>query len=389
MRSIRRIARILLVIVLIIGVPWLLLEVVMRVAFDALPPGVQAQIQQVRRVPWAEEKILPPLPVIADTSYQERLPVGLTNYPVRWSDARFTFDTISAWDGHVAGLRSAKPVYPLDIMTFGDSHTFCWVKWEACWVNQLSSKQGWNVFNAAIPGTGAYGQLNLMKELVPPMKPRLVVWVWFANDVSDDYDLSLWRKETEERNGAPYPDPESAPTGLASISAVAALVNNRLNPPPKISPYQHYQLVTLNNRPYSVHTNEYPHPYTLSWANNQFGIEINRRSHEESIKALEATGTKILFVYLPVKEEAYAQQLTPLLGADYLTAISEPRRSLIQQCETNGWTCLDTTDALQAATLQGQTVFYSYDSHLDESGNALLSDLVIKAITDQGLLKSE
>jgi SGNH hydrolase-like domain, acetyltransferase AlgX len=366
---------------------WLMLEVGLRVAFDALPPGVQGDLQSVRRVPWSDEALIPAQPFIIDRDFQVRMPVGLKNFPVRWSDAQFGYDTISAWDGHRAGLRSDAPQWPLDIMTFGDSFTWCWVAWTECWVKRLNSDSGWKVFNAAIPGTGPSGQLALMKELTPAMKPRLVVWLWFANDMSDDYDLAKIRGEVGDLSKGPYPDPVPAPSGLASISAVWKLVEARLNPPPKLSPYQHYQEVFVNGRAMSIHTEEYAHPYALSYGDTAFGIERNLQAHASAVQFLRTeANASLLIVLLPVKEEAYADLLAGKLSRAYLDPIGEGRRRLLAQCQAQGWHCLDALPPLQAAINQGQTIFYGFDSHLDVSGNRVLAQIIADYIRAKGLL---
>src|SRR5215813_3845363 len=174
----------LLLILFGLAIAWLMIEILMRVAFDFLPPKVQADIQHARRVPWSEETIIPQIPWVIDRDFQLRLPPGLHDSPVHWSDAKFTFNTISAWEGHRAGLRTDPPRWPLDMVAFGDSFTFCWVKVEDCWVQRLQNDYDWHVVNAGIPGTGTTGQFRLMQELVPPLKPALVVWAWYNNDVT-------------------------------------------------------------------------------------------------------------------------------------------------------------------------------------------------------------
>src|SRR5262245_4184213 len=83
-----------------IAVSWVLTEAFMRIGFDYLPPAVQGEIQLVRRVPWSDEQIIRPIPFLIERDFQTRLSPGLKDYPVHWSDARFTFNTISVWDGH-------------------------------------------------------------------------------------------------------------------------------------------------------------------------------------------------------------------------------------------------------------------------------------------------
>ncbi len=351
-----------------------------------LPPGVQGEIQGVQRVPWSEETIIPAQPFIIDRDFQVRMPVGLKDFPVRWSDARFAYDTISAWNGHRAGLRSDAPDWPLDIMTFGDSFAWCWTAWSDCWVKHLNTEHGWHVFNAAIPGTGPSGQFNLMKELVPPMKPKLIVWLWFPNDMSDDYDLAKIRGEAGDLSKGPYPDPIPQPTGLASISAVWKLIESRLSPTQQISAYKHYQELILNGRPVSIHTDEYPHPYALVYRDTQYGIERNLQAHTEAAQFAKDNNARLLIVLLPVKEEAYADLLQTKLPAEYIDAIGEGRRILLAQCEENGWDCIDMLPALKDAVNSGQTIFYAFDSHLDPSGNAVLETTIAEYIQTHNLL---
>jgi hypothetical protein len=274
-------------------------------------------------------------------------------------------------------------------MTFGDSFAWCWAAWTDCWNQQLQAKHGWSVFNAAIPGTGPYGQLNLMRELVPPMQPKVVIWLWFPNDMSDDYDLSKIRGEVGDLSKGPYPDPEPALTGLKSVSAVWKIVDARLNPPPQSTGFRHYQHVRLNGRDMSIHTDEYPHPYSLTYGDTQFGIEHNLKMHREAAELLGSNGVRLLIVLLPVKEEAYRDQIVASQGeqyAPYIDAIGEGRRRLLDQCTALGLPCLDALPTLRQAVNTGQTVYYAYDSHLDPGGNAVLAGLVAGYLTTQGWL---
>jgi hypothetical protein len=369
-----------------LALSWFMLEVLMRAAFDYLPPKIQADIQSVQRVPWSAEQIIPHIPWVAEGDFQLRLPVGMHDFPVHWSDAQFTFNTISAWDGHRAGLRSSPPRWPLDVLTFGDSFTFCWTKLEDCWVHRLETDYDWHVFDAGIPGTGTTAQFNLMKEIAPPFKPALVIWQWYNNDVTDDYDLAHIRNETPDLPGAPQADAPLEPQGLARYSAVAALFSKWFNPPKNPSPYQHYQMLKLNGRLMSIHTNEYAYPSEVVWPQNAYGWKRSVAAHDEGAELIKSLGAKLLIVVLPTKEEAYSAYLTKDVGQDYLEKMGETRRMLLQQCTDRGWDCIDALPAFQEAVKNGKTVYYAYDSHLDASGNLLLEDLVHKYIIDHGLL---
>src|SRR5260221_3493529 len=368
---------------------WLMLEIILRAGFDFLPPTLQGDIQSVQRVPWSDERIIPHIPWVIDNDFQLRLPPGMQNFPVHWSDARFTFNTISAWDGHRAGFRSNPPRWPLDVLTFGDSFTFCWVKLEDCWVHRLETDYDWHVFNAGIPGTGTTAQLNLMKEIAPPFKPALVVWQWYNNDVTDDYDLAHIRHETPDLGGPPAPDAPPEPQGLARYSAVYALLSTWLDPPPKTSTYKHYITVPINGRAFLTHTNEYPYGSSLNWPVNAYGWKRSVQSRDDAAALLQGLGAKMLLVVIPTKEEDYSSFLTQTLVHAYLDQLSVTRRIVLQQCADLSSSWLHTLPAFQDAIKNGQTIYYAFDSHLDASGNHLLEDLVHSYIVKNGLLPNK
>ncbi len=364
----------------------LLLEILMRVGFDALPASVQANIQQVRRVPWSDEAIVPPVPFITDRRLQARLEPGLHNYPVRWHDARFTFDTGTVWEDHPIGLRTTGPVYPLDILAFGDSFTFCWTAVDDCWVQLLGSDYGWSATNAGIPGTGSTGQLHFIQEIAPPMQPKLIIWQWYGNDLFDDYVLSWLNDETPPLEGAPGPDAATSPQGIAQFSAIARMVEVALNPPQSTSPYQHNQVIPVNRRQMLLPTNEYTHSFNPTYPAVAYGWERNLEAHETGEALADEIGAEMLIVLIPPKEEAYAEFLVEQYDQEYIDAIGESRRMLLNTCEERGWHCLDALPAFQEAIRDDETIYYALDFHLNDSGNRLLAQLIQDYITQNGLL---
>lgn len=383
-----RVFRRTLIVVISILIAWLGVEIFMRVGFDLLPARVQGDIQAVQRVPWSEERIILEFAFLGDRDFQARLPVGINNLNVRWSDARFTVFTRSIWEDHRAGFRSDAPVYPLDVMTFGDSYAFCWTAFAECWAELLKA-YGWNIFNAGNPGTGTSGQWNLMREIVPPTKPKVVVWLWYANDLKDDHDLAVIRGETPKLQTPPEPDPPLAPEGLGKISALAHLIRLATTPRTPSTPYQHYQGVTINERPFFVATNEYPHRDSLAWEANQYGLARNKQAQAEAARFLAEQGIQLVIAFVPTKEETYAPALEGLLGKDYLDAIGEGRRELLDQCHENNWHCIDLLPALQDAARRGESVYYGYDSHLDASGNKVLANVIGTYLQENRLVGKE
>ncbi|MDX1995453.1 MAG: SGNH/GDSL hydrolase family protein [bacterium] len=365
---------------------WLMLEVLLRVGFDFLPAKTQADLQAVRRVPWSERAMVPPVPFISDRRLQSRLEPGLENYPVRWHDARFTFNTGTVWDGHMVGLRTDGPRYPLDILAFGDSFAFCWTAVEDCWVQRLESDYGWSATNAGMPGTGTTGQFRLMAEIAPPMQPRLIVWQWYTNDLFDDYVLALLNGESEPREAAPAPDPVPEVRGFARYSAVWRLIDVALNPPEKTSPYQHNQVVNVNGRDMLISTDEYTPSVSLDYDAVAYGWTRTLESLEAGHALADEIGAGMLLVLIPLKEEAYGDLLSDVYSPEHLAQMGESRRQLMQVCEERGWRCLDALPTFQKAIAEGETVYYALDFHLDASGNRLLAQMIQDTITQEGLL---
>ena len=369
---------------------WLLIELGVRLFFNDLPSGLQGDIQNVQRWPWDDSisgTLIPKFPFIGDRDFQERLPVGLTNYYAHWGDSIFTFNTISAWDGHRAGLRSDPPRWPLQIMTFGDSFTFCWTVWTDCWVKQIEDRNDWHVFDAGVPGTGSTAELALMRELVPPMKPKLILWEWYNNDVTDNYDLARIRNETPPLQTAIFPPPVADFSGLARYSVVAAWLKGVIdrakagNTAPAL-----YKTITVNGRDLNIHTASAPYPSALIYPNNQYGAARDIQAHSDGEALAAQNNAKMVIVLVPSKEEAYADQIGATLPPDYITQIGGPEQNLKAACQQNGWICIDPLPELKAAVDQGQSVYWKYDAHLDPVGNKILADVVEKTIKDQGLL---
>lgn len=385
--TIKRVVQKLLGLVLVLMISWVMLEVLLRAGFDMLPARIQGDLQHVRVVPWKDRPLILPMPMQPSTRYQTVVAPGLVDYPVHWMDAKFTFTTINLWE-HPVGLRTdPEPRWPIDIMAFGDSFTFCWTDVEDCWVQLLGSEYGWSVINAGQPGTGPGGQVSLIEDVGVPIEPAVVVWQWYSNDMHDDYVLAWLRQETPGLSSAPAADVVPTPQGFARYSAVYMLLDRYvLHPPQKVSPYEHNQWVSVANQRMLIGTNEYTHGASLSYPAIQYGWERNLEAYESGVQMLDSIGTQVVFVLIPTKEEAYESLLVDLLGEGYFVEASESRQRLLGVCAERGWHCIDMTPALQAATRDGETVFHARDFHLNASGNHVVARVINDYIESHQLL---
>ncbi|MBN1563883.1 MAG: SGNH/GDSL hydrolase family protein [Anaerolineae bacterium] len=366
---------------------WFLLEVFMRVGFDALPPETQAVIQHVRVVPWDNEHLIPVMPFTGSIEYHARIPPNLHDYKVHWGDTQFTFDTINLWD-RAEGFRTNEPEWPMDMVAVGDSFTFCWTDFEDCWVQQLHHDYGWHVMDLGVPGTGSVAHGNIMRDYAPPMEPAVVVWQWFGNDYKDDYDFALLRGDTAQL-AVPDVAPAAVPDygTFAEYSAVYRYVRDwiekKINPPADEADL----ILTINGREVAVNDSQLSHD--LAYEATAFGFAETIRAFEQAhtVLANAGHGTELVIVLIPTKEEVYAAYLTDTLDADYIAMLAAGRAALWAVCVEKGWHCVDPTEEFIAAVEDGQTVYNALDFHLDAVGNQILTDKLGAYLIDEGLLE--
>lgn len=360
-----------------------MLEILLRVSFDTLPRGTQGVIQHVRRVPWNDEHIIPIFPWETSREYQARIPPNLTDYPVHWGDAEFSFNTISLWDG-AEGFRTTPPQWPIDLVAVGDSFTFCWTAFDDCWVEQLYQRFGWSVVNLGIPGTGSLSHQMVIGTYGIPLEPQVIVWQWYGNDYKDDYDHALIRGEVEILQGPSTladPVPDYGP--LADYSAVYRLLRDWIDRRDD-NPAEHEFVTQVNGR--EILFNKRLGSHDLRYDMVAYGWERTLTALEESQVISDELGAKLVILLIPTKEEVYANWNREDLGEDIISYLTDGRRQLLQHCVDRAWHCIDLTDAFQSAVGEGKTVYNAFDFHLDAAGNQIAAQVLGEYLIAEGLL---
>lgn len=367
-----------------VAVAWLMLEVLLRVSFDALPQNVQGVIQHVRRVPWSEEHIIPVFPYELSREFQARIAPGYQDYPVHWGDAEFTFDTMRLWDGSAEGFRTNPPTWPMDVVAVGDSFTFCWTDFEDCWVEQLHAQFGWHVMNLGIPGTGSLSHELVVSTYAVPLEPQVVVWQWYGNDYKDDYDLARIRGEVSELSGEPTYASAVADYGpLADYSAVYRLLRDALDRPVEAAESGEHT-VSVNGR--EMLFNERQGSHNREYEMVQYGWERTLAALEAAHEVTGEMGAELVVLLIPTKEEVYATWSRDAIGDETLAYLVEGRQALLAECAARGWRCIDPTDALTEAATEGEQVYNAFDFHLNASGNRIVAERVGRYLIEEGLL---
>jgi hypothetical protein len=369
-----------------LGLAWFLAEIGLRLDFDALSPGVQGAIENVRVVPWDDGRIVPLPPFNWDRDYQRVLEPGLKNYRLGVGSEGFHIDSISLWGSRV-GLRSREPQWPIDIAVVGDSFSMCFVEWDDCWVEILHRDYGWSVMNLGQTSTGTRAHLQMLKTFGIPLEPKLVVWQWYGNDFNDDYGFGLLRGEYEVLDNPPTLAPKPTFGTLADYSAVYALVRDRLWRASHTDRPSGGQTVNVLGVPMHVGDDYNLYAYDLSRPSNALGYDQTVAALDEADHVIrEEMNAQWVIVLIPTKEEVYADLLVETLGADYMNRLTEGRERMLALCAERGWRCLDATDTLQAAAKAGEIVYRARDLHINPRGNELVAQQVGDYLVSEGLL---
>jgi hypothetical protein len=365
---------------------WLLVEALLRIGFGALPPGIRAAIENVRTVPWSDDTIAPLPPWVPDIDYQNMVPPGLDEYDLYFSDGHFTITTIDLWGSRI-GFRSNPPDWPVQIVAVGDSFTFCFNDFEACWVQRLASDYGWSTMNLGQRGTGTVAHLNTLRSFGPPLEPEVVVWQWYGNDANEDYGFALMRGETEPLEVLPPIAPEPDYGWLADYSALYAALRDRFSSAGQDTPDDGARSVTIHGQtlrlgdPYNLYAND------LSRPANQDGWQRTIAALEAAVSLVrDEMDAELLIVLMPTKEEVYAQATADAVGQAYVATVREGRLRLLDLCTARGWHCLDLTPALQTTADAGGDVFYNVDHHITDTGNQIVAQAVAEYVIEQGWL---
>ena len=367
-----------------LGLAWLLLEMLLRVGFDALPPGVQASIENVRVVPWGERRIVPLPPFNWDADYQRVLEPGLDDYPIGVGETRFTIDSIALWGSRV-GLRSNEPQWPVQVVVFGDSFSMCFTDFNDCWVEQLHQDTGWSVMNLGQTSTGTRAHLQMLKTFGTPLEPEVVIWQWYGNDFNDDYGLGLMRNEYDPLDTAPELTPEPDFGWIARYSAVYALLRDQLWKAQNDPPADWGRQMMVMGEDMRVGDDYNLYAFDLSRPSNALGWEQTVAALDEANHIVtNELGAEWIILLIPTKEEVYREYLEDELGTDYLDQISEGRARMLELCESRGWQCLDATATLRDAVQQGEHVYFPVDLHINPRGNELVAALVGDYLRGEG-----
>jgi lysophospholipase L1-like esterase len=401
----------------------LVCELTLRAMGDRGPAGVLAQRRDLGEV-WPDERWENSpgygrrLRALVDTEnawqYGDIVRMGFV--PQAVSPAirrRFPFKT------DAEGFRNARVPPRVDIAALGDSFTDALtVTADATWPSRLQQRLGVAVQNYGTAGFGPQQELRVLRHYVIPRHPSTVVLAYFAgNDLFDAERFDRAEHGATETQSLGWQTKEvysRADTWFvtSALSATSSWLARRDRPfvvtasaaapdaPIRAAAPFDRGLFTMNVQGHVLQWAFMP-PYlnTMNFSETELhgraGWRLTRNAILEMHRASRAAGATFIVMFLPFKSQVYwpvlEQSLAPAeLHAAlefYLKGNSRPidievmRRNRLAQnammrelCDRDGIPFLDMTSVLQQRVESGENVYFPDDSHLNETGLAVVAN---------------
>ena len=254
-------------------------------------------------------------------------------------------------------------------IVLGDSITACaGVNIENCWVELLEQKTGRDFVNMGVSGYGADLQYRMLKNYGLPLKPKVVLWVFFANDM-----IQGWRFK-EFGQGA-ITDGEFWDKPIVSWLAKHSNIFLVLS----YFWYERnfFQYLYSSNPTIAGNT-------TLAWwlaysdiniPEVREGLERNKylilKSFQETT---ENTDSKFIVVIIPFREQVIYRD------EEFRTIFDKGGDSIVSYCQEQNIPVIDLTPAIKEK-YDAEVLFFQ-DSHLNERGNKVVAEILSQKLKE-------
>lgn len=416
----------------------LTLEIGLRALGDRVPGGIAAErhdLGEVRQDPRWEDtprfgrRLRRNVDAVNEWRFGDIVRMGYV--PAAVSDGTFHQFAFQTDD---EGFRNARVRERIDIAALGDSFTDAMtLAIDEAWPTRLERQTGMAVQNYGTAGFGPQQELLTLKEYAGRHHPRIVVLAYFAGN--DLFDAEAFDEFTRTDGAVRRPVQGWQIKGVVSradnwflVSALRATGtwlskleraearadatapgggSDRSRPTSTAEPLASRDGVAFDRGMFSASVNGHglrwafmpPYLNTLTMTERELaarrGWMLTKQTIAEMQDFSRGIGARFVVMFLPFKSQVYLPWLAqspaaPHLSSDlkfYLpdnpgtpdvTAMLRNRlaqnRLMRQFCDERGIALLDTTDALTARFLDGENVYFPDESHLNETGHAVVAD---------------
>jgi hypothetical protein len=293
--------------------------------------------------------------------------------------SRYNFD--ASYDR--TGSRNATDLEQADIAVIGDSFIEAvTVPSDRMLTAQLARLENRTVANLGQLWYGPQQELAVLRRFALPLRPKLVVWAFFAgNDITD------FRRYEKTRNEWPELSARIDSWRQRSlVRSIAVALRRLILPAPAKSPAPYGMCPAEgHSKPMYFFYPEYP----LS-AEDEVTFERVVDVLSEAYRLAADANAQLLVAYVPTTFQVYKEhcRFEPDSGvAGWSNSGLEKRLRMAVSGISKGIIYVDLTPDLKAAAARGELVYFRDDTHWTERGNAVAARTIDRAIRASQALK--
>ena len=259
-------------------------------------------------------------------------------------------------------------------VVLGDSFSAAFeVNMTDSWPQLLEEKLGKDVANMALYGYGSLQEKRMLEKYGVKLKPKLILWEFFGNDFSDDFNAfnTLNNKETLfEKIYKEFRVVRFAWNNLAKIRRLSDSVfynDDKLN------------IILWPNQWRNLY------PITPDSTAVQVGEKITKVNILEAKSIAESNGAKFILILFPNKDQVYWQFIKDKVKTITLEELNYPVEEIKKFCTENNIVCLDLTPKLIELSSNEEQIYFTRDGHFNEKGNSVVADVIYKYLIENNL----
>ncbi len=255
----------------------------------------------------------------------------------------------------------------------GDSFASCaGVKMENCWVEILEQHSEQDFANLGVISFGAQQTQRMLTKYGLPLDPKLVLWVFFANDPYDTWRFEQFGK-AEAKEGKVWESPVFGwiLKNSATYEVLAFFWYNR---------YFFYNLGTRDGETMPMESN-WVWWQTITNPTDPMAIEGLKLTQDAISEAKQQTqskfgDTEFVVIIVPTREQVYLNDTILQAQLDVLNA------ELVEFAQTQDISVIDLTPAMRAVIQDEPFLYFRHDMHLNPRGNEVVAELLEQALAD-------
>jgi hypothetical protein len=313
----------------------------------------------------------------------DRIITGHPDYSYRVQTNSLGYDDIGFRDDGIDGQPFAIALG--DSFTWGDGTDN-----DKIWVERLETETGLDVANLGMSGYGSLQQLRLFQTYGQPLKPKLLLWSFFPNDLYDDGHF-VWREETgrlarREESPSASSWSETLDTTLRSFSVTYNWLASPFSEP---DDEEEWERLVYTDRTLDLTFVMRPYWEKRLDPSNEY-VALGKELTQQVLAEVQATATQhdatLIVLLFPFKEQTYWSIVSTLVDNPAAYDVDWPTEWVKTWCEDQDILYLDLTPVFRAHAAQGEQLYFRYDAHWNEWGHALVAQTIYQYLLESGLM---